>query len=146
MKSRVIFASLILGLGLTAFKANAATTINTDDSPAANKPASAMLVNGSQKLFASYVEQNIAKFAHTTNWQNFMSIISLYNENPAAVLNISSADRAKFNEAAAQLNNQLVKQKNADASRWTNQAGYTARMINFLWNANQSLSENSDVQ
>lgn len=146
MKSRVIFASLILGLGLMTSQANAATTTNTDDSPAATKPASAMLVNGSQKLFASYVEQNVAKFAHTTNWQNFMSVVSLYNQNPAAVLTISPADRAKFNEATAQVNTQLVKQKNAESSRWMNQAAYTARMINFLWDANQSTSETSEIQ
>jgi len=146
MKTRVIFASVILGLGLVITQANAATTTNTDDSPAAPKPASAMLVNGSQKLFASYVEQNNAKFAHTTNWQNFMSVVSLYNQNPSAVLTLSQADRDRFNEATTQVNNQLAKQKNANASRWTNQAAHTARMINFLWNTNQSVSENPDVQ
>jgi len=146
MKTRVIFASLILGLGLATTQATAATTTNTDDSPAANKPASTMLVNGSQKLFASYVEQNIAKFVNTTNWQNFMSVVSLYNQNPAAVLSISPADRAKFNEATAQLNNKLAKQKDVAASHWMNQAGHTARMINFLWDANQSISQAADVQ
>lgn len=146
MKTRVIFASLILGLGLATSQATAATTTNTDDSPAANKPASAMLVNGSQKLFASYVEQNVAKFVNTTNWQNFMSVVSLYNQNPAALLNISPADRAKFNEAAVQVNNRLAKQKDAAAGHWMNQAGYTARMINFLWDANQSISQAADIQ
>ena len=146
MKTRIIFASLILGLGLTATQANAATTTNTDDSPAATKPASAMLVNGSQKEFASYVEQNIAKLANTTNWQNFMSVISLYDENPAAVLTISSADRAKFNEASAQVNNTLVAQKEATASYWMNQADHTARMINFLWSVDQAIAETPDVQ
>ena len=146
MKSRVIFASLVLGLGVMTYQANAATTTNTDDSPAATKPASAMLVNGSQKQFASYVEQNVAKFAHTTNWQNFMSVVSLYNQSPSAVLNISPADRTKFNDAIAQIKIQLVKQNNADASRWMNQADHTARMINFLWDANQSISEASDIQ
>ena len=136
MKTRVIFASMILGLGLAVSQANAATTTNTDDSPAANKPASTMLVNGSQKLFASYVEQHIARFATTPNWQNFMSVISLYNQNPAAVLNISPADRAKFNEGAAQVITLLAKQKDAEASHWMNQADYTSRMINFLWNVN----------
>ena len=146
MKTRVIFASLILGLGLVSNQATAATTTNTDDSPAAIKPANAMLVNGSQKLFASYAEQNIAKFTHTTNWQNFMSIVSLYNQSPAAVLSISPADLAKFNEATTQITNTLAKQKNAEAIRWTNQADHTARMINFLWNADQSLSQAADVQ
>ncbi|WP_020600380.1 hypothetical protein [Spirosoma panaciterrae] len=146
MKSRVIFASLILGLGLATSQADAATTTNTDDSPAANKPASTMLVNGSQKNFASYVEQNIAKYSNTTTWQNFMSVVSLYNQNPAAVLNLSSDDRAKFNEAAAQLKNKLAKRNDAVASHWMNQAGYTARMINFLWDANQSLSQAADIQ
>lgn len=146
MKTRVIFASLILGLGLATTQADAATTTNTDDSPAANKPASAMLVNGSQKQFASYVELNVARFAQTTNWQNFMSVVTLYNQNPAAVLTISPADRAKFNEATTMVTNQLAKQKDASASRWQNQAAHTARMINFLWNANQPVSEVPDVQ
>ena len=146
MKTRVIFASLVLGLGLTISQADAATTINYDDSPAAKKPASAMLVNGSEKQFAAYLGQNATRFAHNTNWQNFMSVVSLYNQNPAAVLTISPADRVKFNEAIAQLNTQLVRQNNAEASRWMNQADLTARMINFIWNANQPVSEMPEVQ
>ncbi len=146
MKSRIIFASLILGLVLTTTQSNAATTTNTDDSPATTKPASAMLVNGSQMQFAAYIGQNTAKFAQTTNWQNFMSVVSLYNQSPSAVLTISPADRAKFNEAAAQLTNTLAKQKDANASRWMNQADHTTRMINFLWNANQPVAQATDVQ
>lgn len=146
MKTRVIFASVILGLGLVITQANAATTTNTDDSPAANKPASTMLVNGSQKLFASYIEQNVAKFVTTTNWQNFMSVVSLYNQNPAAVLTLSATDRAKFNEAAAQLTNKLAKHKDANANRWMNQADHTTRMINFIWNVNQPASEMPEIQ
>jgi hypothetical protein len=146
MKTRIIFASLVLGLGLTISQANAATTTNHDDSPAAKKPASAMLVNGSQMQFATYMGYNLAKFSQTTNWKNFMSVVSLYNQSPAAVLTISPADRAKFNEAVAQVNTQLAKQNNAEASRWMNQADLTARMINFLWNANQPISEIPEVQ
>lgn len=137
---------MILGLGLAISQANAATTIVIDDSPAAKKPASAMLVNGSEKQFASYVEQNVARFAHNTNWQNFMSVVSLYNQNPAAVLTISPADRAKFNVAIAYVNTQLAKQKNAEANRWMNQADLTARMINFIWDANQPVSEMPEIQ
>lgn len=146
MKTRVIFASAVLGLGLAISQANAATTILLDDSPAAKKPASAMLVNGSEKRFASYIEQNVNRFAHNTNWQDFMSVVSLYNQNPAAVLTISPADRAKFNEAIAQINAQLTEQKNAEATRWMKQADLTARMINFLWDANQPATETADVQ
>ena len=146
MKTRVIFASLVLGLGLTISQADAATTINHDDSPAAKKPASAMLVNGSEKQFAAYLGHNATRFSHNTNWQNFMSVVSLYNQNPAAVLTISPADRIKFNDAIAQLNTQLAKQKSAEASRWMNQADLTARMINFIWNANQPVSEIPEVQ
>lgn len=146
MKTRVIFASLVLGLGLAISQADAATTIKIDDSPAAKKPASAMLVNGSEKQFASYIGQNVNRFARNTNWQNFMSVISLYNQHPAAVLTISPADRVKFNEAIAQVNTQLAKQKNVEASRWMNQADLTARMINFLWDTNQPTSETPDIQ
>jgi hypothetical protein len=146
MKTRVIFASLVLGLGLTISQADAATTIINDDSPAAKKPASAMLVNGSEKQFAAYVQHNANRFAHNTNWQNFMSVVSLYNQNPAAVLTVSPADRVKFNEAIAQLNTQLARQNKTEASRWMNQADLTARMINFIWSANQPVSEMPEVQ
>ncbi|GAB3714219.1 hypothetical protein GCM10027592_53860 [Spirosoma flavus] len=146
MKTRVIFASLILGLGLTISQADAATTTNTDDSPAANKPASALLVNGSQKQLTAYVEQNIAKFALTTNWQNFMSVVSLYNQHPASLLNFSAADRTKFNEAVTQVTNKLANQKDAAASRWMNQVNHTARMINYIWNVDSSMNETLDIQ
>ena len=146
MKTRVIFASVILGLGLATSQATAATTTNTDDSPATTKPASAMLVNGSQMQFAAYIGQNVAKFAQTTNWQNFVSVVSLYNQSPSAVLNLSPADRAKFNQAAAQLTNTLAKQKDAAASHWMTQADHTTRMINFIWNVNQPVKEATDIQ
>lgn len=146
MKSRVIFASLILGLGLAATQADAATTISIDDSSTANKTAATRPVDGSEKQFTSYIEQNVAKFAHSTNWQNLMSVVSLYNQSPATVLTISPADRAKFNEAVAQLNTQLARQNDAEASHWSNLVNYQARMINFLWNANQSASELPEIQ
>lgn len=127
-------------------QADAATTTNTDDSPTANKSANVLLVNGSEKQFASYVEQRIAKFARNTNWQNFMSVVSSFNKNPYGVLNLSPADRIKFNQAAARVNSELAKQKNADATRWMIQANHTARMINYLWDVNQSNSELLDIQ
>ena len=146
MKTRIIFASAILGLGLSISQANAATTIVNDDSPAAKKPASAMLVNGSEKQFAAYVGQNVSRLERNTNWQNFMSIVSLYNQNPVAVLTISPADRATFNEATAYVNTRLAGRKNAEANRWMNQANLTARMINFIWDTNQSASEMPEIQ
>ena len=146
MKSRVIFASLILGLGLATTQADAATTTNTDDSPAATKPASAMLINGSEKQFASYVDQHVTKFKRNTNWQNFINVVSLYNQNPANVLLLSAADQARFNEAATQVNYLLAKQKSADANRWKTQANYTARMMNFLWDIDRSNNEIVDAQ
>ena len=146
MKTRVIFASLILGLGLVSSQANAATTTNTDDSPAATRPATAMLVNGSEKQFASYLEQHIGKATQHTNWQDFTNVVSLYNQNPAAVLTVSNADRARFNEAIAKLNTQLASRKDAQASVWLGQADHTARMINFLWNADRTASEAADIQ
>lgn len=146
MKSRVIFAWLVLGLGLMSTKANAATT-NIDDSPAANKPASALLVNGSEKQFAQFVEQKASTFTKKAHWQNFMSVVSLYNENPVAVLTISQEDRVKFNEANAQLTKELTKRtNNADVGRWLNGAGNTTRMINLLWNAEAEASKVVDAE
>lgn len=137
MKTRVIFASLVLGLGLVTTKATAATT-SLDDSPATTKPANTLLINGAEKQFASYVEQRMGRFARQNDWQNFLNVVALYNANPASVLNLSVSDRARFNDAVKGVTKELGRRKDAEASRWLNQADYTARMINFLWNANQN--------
>lgn len=147
MKSRVIFALVILGLGLSTIKANAATTINTDDSPAATKPAGTMLVKGSEKQFAQFVEHKANKFTKKADWQNFMSVVSLYNQNPVAILSLDADSRIKFNDANAQLTKELAKRTNsADASRWANQADQTARMINLLWNTEAQASKVADTE
>jgi hypothetical protein len=147
MKSRVIFASLVLGLGLMTSKASAATTIS-DDSPAASKSAVAtMLVNGSEKQFASYMEQKASRTARKTEWQRVVNVVSLYDNNPVALLSLSAADRNVFNDSAIALNKQLVrKADNAETLRWAAQVDYTVRIINFLWNANQSASELAETE
>ena len=145
MKSRVIFASLVLVLGSMISKATAATTF-TDDSPAA-KPASTLLVNGSEKQFAAYVEQRAQLFSRTDNWQNFMRVVSLYNNNPVSVLSINTADRDKFNEASSQVTKELSKySQNAESLRWLNQVRFTNRMINFLWSTETQTSEMTELQ
>ncbi|GAA4398830.1 hypothetical protein GCM10023187_09860 [Nibrella viscosa] len=144
MKTRVIFASLVLGLGLVTSKANAATT-TLDDSPAANKPASALLINGSEKQLATYVEQRIGRSVRKSDWQNFYSVVMLYNQNPAALLNLTTEARDQFNAAASQLSKQLAKQKGTEAGRWQNQADYTTRIINFLWSVEAGQQEQIEL-
>lgn len=145
MKTRVIFATLILGLGLMSNKASAATTI-TDDSPVSNKPASAMLINGSEKEFATYVEQRAPRFSRTNNWQNFMRVVSLYNNNPVSVLAINTADRDKFNEAASKVAQELIKQPvDAESANWISQANFTTRVINYLWSMENQNNEVIDL-
>lgn len=147
MKSRVIFASLVLGLVLTNSRANAATTINIDDSPAANKPVGTMLVKSSEKQFAQFVEHKANKFTKKADWQNFMSVVSLYNQNPVAILSLDADSRIKFNSANAQLTKELAKgTSNADASRWANQADQTARMINLLWDVETEASKVAETE
>ena len=146
MKSRVIFASLVLGLGLTIFGATAATTF-TDDSLAANKPANELLVNGSEKQFATFVEQRAQLFSRTANWQNFMRVVSLYNNNPVSVLSLNTVSRDQFNEASSQVTKELSKYpQDAETLRWLNQVSFTTRMINFLWSAEHQPSETTELQ
>ncbi|RIV26889.1 hypothetical protein DYU11_00785 [Fibrisoma montanum] len=145
MKSRVIFVSLVLALGLAVEQATAATTF-TDDSPAANKPATALLVNGTEKQFASYIEQRVSRFARKSDWQNYISVVTLYNQNPVAVLSLDKATRDSFNEAADRLNEQLAKRSDSGASRWLTQANYTTRMINFLWDTDRRASEPLELE
>ena len=147
MKSRVIFASLILGLGLMTSKASAATT-PSDDSPAASKSAVAtMLVNGSEKQFASFMEQKASRAARKTEWQRVVNVVSLYDTNPVALLSLSAADRNVFNDSAIALNKQLVrKTDSAETLRWAAQVDYTVRIINFLWSVNQLASELAETE
>ncbi len=127
-------------------ESSAATTI-FDDSPASAKPANALLVNGSEKLFALFVEQKLNNFTKKSSWQNFMSVVSLYNQNPVAVLSLDEASRKKFNEANVQLSNELAKSNgNLEVTRWANQANQTARMINLLWNVEAEASKTPDAE
>lgn len=76
-----------------------------------------------------------------------MSVVSLYNQNPVAVLSVDAQSRAKFNEANAQLTKELSKRtNNADASRWMKQADHTTRMINLLWNVETEASKVTDAE
>ena len=143
MKSRVIFASLILGLAITT-TANAATTL-IDDSPAANKSAATLLVNGSEKQFARFIEQHANRFSHTSAWQTYMNVVSMYNQNPVNVLNLSAADRAEFVKASSVVSSQLAKQKQPEASQWAGQVNNTVRTLAYFWTVSQDqaqLSEN----
>ena len=139
MKSRVIFASVILGLAIMT-TANAATTIN-DDSPAANKSAAALLVNGSEKQFAHFIEQHANRFTHTSAWQTYMNVVSMYNQNPVDVLNLSAADRAEFVNASSVVSGQLAKQKQPEASQWASQVNNTARTLAYFWTVSQDQAQ-----
>ena len=145
MKTRVIFASLILGLGLVANQATAATTI-TDDSPAANKTAKALRATGTQKQFASYMEQHFSRFAKKSEWQGFFGVVSQYNENPVSVLNLSAEAQDKFNQSAAAVNKKLVRENSAEAIAWQQQTDSVVRMINFLWNVQENQLQTADNQ
>ena len=147
MKSRVIFAVLILGLGLANSEANATTTINFDDSPGVKKSAGTMLVNESEKQFVQFVEQKAGRFTKKADWQNFMSVVSLYNQNPVALLSLDADSRTKFNNANVQLTKKLTKRTNdADSSYWVGQADQTARMINFLWDTEAEAAKVIDTE
>ncbi|MEZ0608852.1 hypothetical protein ACAW74_10075 [Fibrella sp. WM1] len=131
MKTRVIFASLILGLGITA-SASAATTI-FDDSPAASKAAGTLLVNGSEKSFASFIEQKAYRITRQPEWQTYMNVVSMYNQNPVSVLSLSAAERDNFLKASSKVTGQLAKLTDATATQWLAQANNTVRILTYFW-------------
>ncbi len=143
MKTRVIFASVILGLGLVANQATAATTIN-DDSPVANKTANALLATGTQKQFASYMEQHFNRFAKKSDWKGFFGVVSQYNENPVNVLNLSADAQTKFNQSAVAVDKKLARENSVEATAWQQQTNSVVRMINFIWNVQASQSQAFD--
>ncbi len=145
MKSRVIFASLILGLGLVANQATAATTI-IDDSPVTNKTTNKLLATGTQKQFASYMEQHFSRFAKKGDWQSFLSVVSQYNENPVSVLNFDTEAQNKFNTSASVVTRKLAGDNHAEAAAWQHQADSMTRMINFLWSVQASQSQQTDTE
>lgn len=139
MKTRVIFATLILGLSITA-TSNAATTI-IDDSPAANKPAGTMLVNGSEKKFSAYADKKMNRLTRQPEWQAYMNVVSMYNQNPVAVLNLSAAERDNFKQASAVVAKQLTKKKDGNASLWLTQVNNTVRTISYFWIVSQDVPQ-----
>lgn len=148
MKTRIIFASLILGLSITATSNAAigvATTIN-DDSPAANKPAGTMLINGSEKMFSAYADQKMNRLTRQPEWQTCMDVVRKYNENPVSVLSLSAAERDDFKYASSVVTKQLAKQKDGNASLWLNQVNNTVRTISYFWVVSQQVSQVPDSE
>lgn len=143
MKTRVIFASLILGLGLVANQATAATTI-TDDSPAANKTANALLSTGTQKQFASYMEQRFSRFAKKSDWKDFFNVVAQYGETPASVLNVDAEGQNKFNQSVAAVSKKLARENSAEAIAWQQQTTGLVKMINFIWSVQASQAQLAD--
>ena len=144
MKTRVIFASLILGLGITA-TANAATTLN-DDSPVTNKPAGTMLVNGSEKKFIAYADLKMNRLTRRPEWQICMDVVTKYNENPVSVLALSQTERDNFKQASSIVAKQLTKQKDGDASLWLNQVNNTVQLISYFWALSHEAPQTPDSE
>ncbi|MEZ0486452.1 hypothetical protein [Fibrella aquatica] len=146
MKTRVIFASLILGLSITATSNAAigvATTIN-DDSPAANKPAGTMLINGSEKMFSTYADQKMNRLTRQPSWQTCMDVVTKYNENPISVLALTATEHENFKQAASVVSKQLAKQKDGNASLWLSQVDNTVRTISYFWVLGQEVPQLPD--
>ncbi len=131
MKMPVIFASLILGLSITA-SANTATTI-TDDSSVANTPTGTMLVNGSEIMFSHYADQKMSRLTRQSTWQTYMDVVTMYSQNPVSVLGLTAAQRDNFKVASSVVMKQLGKRKDSDASLWANQVENTVRVISYFW-------------
>lgn len=143
MKLRVIFASLILGLGLVANQANATTTI-IDDSPAAHKVANTLLASNAQKQFTAYMEQRFGRFAKRSEWQEFSNVISQYNENTIQVLNFDADAQRKFNESATAVTKKLGRKNSAEAIAWQEHTNNVVRMLNFIWNVAADQAQPTD--
>lgn len=145
MKSRVIFASLVLGLGLVANQATAATTLS-DDSPAANKMVNPLLATGPQKQLASYMERNFSRFTKKSDWKGFFGVMSQYSENPVSVLNFTADEQNKFNQSATAVGKKLARENSAEATVWQEQATGVVRMINFIWDVQANQSQLVDAE
>ena len=144
MKTRVIFASLILGLGITA-TSNAATTSN-DDSPVTNKPAGTMLINGSEKKFIAYADLKMSRLTRLPEWQTCMDVVAKYNEKPVSVLTLSQTERDNFKQASSVVMKQLAKQKDGNANLWSNQVNNTVQMISYFWALSHEAPQTSDSE
>lgn len=143
MKTRVIFASVILGLGLVANQATAATTV-IDDSPVANKTGNTLLATGTQKQFASYMGQHFNRFAKKSDWKGFFGVVSQFNENPVTVLTLSADAQQQFNQSAAAVDKKLARENSVEAMAWQQQTTSVVRMINFIWNVQANQAQPAD--
>lgn len=136
MKTLVIFASLILGLRIAA-TADAATTI-TDDSSVVSKPVVTMLAQRSEKSLLSLVERKMTRLSRQPEWQTYMTVVSMYNQNPVSVLTLSATEQDKFKRASSAVTNRLLKQPDAAANELLTQVNNTAQMITYFWVVSQN--------
>ncbi len=103
-----------------------------------------MLVNGSEKKFSAYADQKMNRLTRQPEWQAYMNVVSMYNQNPVAVLNLSAAERDNFKQASSVVAKQLAKQKDGNASLWLNQVNNTVRTISYFWIVSQDVPQMPD--
>jgi hypothetical protein len=82
----------------------------------------------------SFFLKNKKNVLKSNEWQIFTSVVTLYNENNAAFMQLSAAQKNSFTQAVAKLNNQLSKIKTPESIEWSEKMNEIAQDINISWN------------
>ena len=151
MKSKRSIVALLSILAAVTFGTNQAdaVTSNNDSLKYGTKPsAQKLLSKGSEKEFARFAEQKSVNLVKYTEYRNVMSVVTLYNADPAQFLKLSTEQQDEFRTSAARLMTQLGQIRGEEAQTWRQTLSTTAHTMNYLWKsaADQPAVEPLEVQ
>ncbi len=130
MKNLFIFAVCLMGINATANADQPTTSIKSSNAQSAN-----LLANGAEKEFVSYVETKQKNIASSSEWSDFVMVVTSYNQNPKEFLKLDDSKKTNFNVIALLVQSQLAKTKGDEAKKWAGDLKMTTGVINYLWNS-----------
>jgi hypothetical protein len=149
MKSKLMFATMIVAIMMTngAAKAETASTKNdTSNLVKSNFEYNKLLTNGRENDFLAYQTDVLPLVADINEVRDFNNVIAQYNNNSSKFLNMATTEKQDFNQGAVVLIKVLDKIKTKQAENWLKTVKHTTNLVNLLWELNQEVKISDNIE
>lgn len=145
MKNLFIFVVSLIGITNTT-SASQVLNSNKDKATQSNAQTAVLLANGTEKEFVSYVEASQKKNVNSQAWSDFVEVLESYNQNPKDFLKLNDSKKTNFNVISLLVQRDLIKSNKAEAKQWNSSLKLTTSVLNYLWSANETQVNPSNIE
>ena len=115
-----IVMGVLLGMNTVTSFANHKTT------------GSNLLIKGTELRFATYVKDELPKFASKSSWTSIEQLVTTYNQSASQLCGISATEKVTFDKAVKQLHKKLNR-RDVTAKQWASSLEATTQQVRFIW-------------